>query len=84
MLGAPLNLAEHLIGVRSELYDKTNPDWVPSLNMGHQYMEGAGRKGVQRHERTKKRAKRRCEGKKTQVQTVDLYAKPSHIVWQPL
>lgn len=47
-------------GKPSQLYDKSNPDWVPPLNLGHSEIKPL--KGVgQRYERAQERAaKRRC------------------------
>ena len=53
----------HLIGKNPDLYDKTNPDWIPTVNMGHQYVDCSGQKGFQRLDRRKKRARSTFEGK---------------------
>lgn len=50
-------------GVPSTLYDVSNPDWIPSVNMGHQCVTAAGQEGCQQHERRKKGPKRKIEGK---------------------
>lgn len=59
--------SEHFIsGMKSDLYDKTNPDWAPSLKLGyHQSDEALSLK--KRHERTQARTKRKSQHQAAQA-----------------
>lgn len=52
--------------MKSDLYDKTNPDWAPSLKLGyHQSDEALSLK--KRHERTQARTKRKSQHQAAQA-----------------
>ncbi|XP_071371645.1 uncharacterized protein [Centroberyx affinis] len=47
--------SDHFIeGAPATLYDVSNPDWIPSLNMGDQYFTSDGQAGCGQHKRSKK------------------------------
>ncbi|XP_029906301.1 THAP domain-containing protein 4-like isoform X2 [Myripristis murdjan] len=47
--------SDHFItGAPATLYDVSNPDWIPSVNMGHQYFTSDGQAGCGQHKRSKK------------------------------
>lgn len=53
-------------GMKSDLFDKTNPDWAPSLKLGyHQSDEALSLK--KRHERTQARTKRKSQHQASQA-----------------
>ena len=66
--------AHFLSGAPSTLYDVTNPDWAPTLNLGYDAVDDhTTRASTERYERAIKRRKVICDGDNVQV---DDYERP--------
>lgn len=75
------------IGSPSALYDKTNPDWAPTQNMGHEKIKNI-KIACERNERAKVRGVKRkiAEAAKASEEPSDdqLDDEPEHEIIEPL
>ena len=61
----------HFLGEPSSIYDKTNPDWAPNQNLGHDF-RGVSASSQERYERAQERSEKRRRGECVYTASLEL------------